>query len=81
MRRLLFPVLMWLASCMPVASPETASRAAASLGDLGPLPAMKSFAQAHPAPPAISNADLSRDVLDLAFALESGRALEQFWVV
>ena len=78
MRRLLFPVLMWLASCMPAATPETASRAAASLGDLGPLPAMKRFVQAHPTPPTISNADLARDVLDLAFALESGRALEQF---
>ena len=78
MRRLLFPVLMWLASCMPAATPETASRAAASLGDLGPLPAMKTFPQTHPAPPAISNTDLARDVLDLAFALESGRPLEQF---
>ena len=78
MRRLLFPVLMWLASCMPAATPETASRAAASLGDLGPLPAMKSFVQPHPTPPTISNADLARDLrLLVRERLKEGDSNEQ----
>ncbi len=42
------------------------------------LPPMKRFAAVEPRPAVVSNADLTRDFLDLAFALESGRALPVF---
>lgn len=39
---------------------------------------MKAFSTPHPTPPARSNRDIARDFLDLAFNLESGRALPVF---
>lgn len=43
--------------------------------DLGPLPAMKTFATRRAAPPARPNAEIARDFLDLSFRMESGRIL------
>ncbi len=58
------------AACTPLG--DTATRAAIQ-PDLSSLPAMKTFArQAAPAPTR-SNEDIARDILDLVFALESGR--------
>lgn len=42
------------------------------------LPPLKGFATPHPQPPARANADIAADFLDLHFALESGRSLDQF---
>lgn len=78
MRRLLAALCLTLAGCMPAPGPDTASRAAVVVGPVTPLPAMKRFASAQPTAVTVSNADLARDVLDLAFRLESGRALETF---
>ncbi|MGR3377294.1 DUF2927 domain-containing protein [Salipiger abyssi] len=78
MRRLLLPLCLAVSACMPVPSPDTATRAAASVTSVSGLPAMKSFATPRPMAPVVSNADLARDFLDLAFSLESGRALPAF---
>ncbi|RAK17239.1 hypothetical protein ATI53_101537 [Salipiger aestuarii] len=65
-------------ACMPVASPDIATRAAVSMDSSTGLPPMKSFSKPRPSPAMVSNADLSRDILQLAFSLESGRGLPAF---
>ena len=74
-RRLVALLLLALSGCVPASHGDVAARA-----DAGPsaLPPMKIFASPQPAAPAISNADLTRDFLDLMFKLESGRDLRVF---
>lgn len=55
--------------------PDTASRAATI--DAPPLPPVKRFEAPSPEPVRRANADIARDFLDLAFALESGRQLDR----
>ncbi|MBS0124347.1 DUF2927 domain-containing protein [Thetidibacter halocola] len=74
-RRLVLPLVLLLGACMPVASRDTPTRAAADMPGESALPPMKTFAVPRPAPPVASNADIARDFLDLAFTLESGRSL------
>lgn len=79
MRRILLPLCIAVSACVPVASPDTASRAAVSMtGSDSGLPPMKSFSVPRPSPATVSNSDLSRDILQLAFSLESGRGLPAF---
>ncbi|MCI5110829.1 MAG: DUF2927 domain-containing protein [Marivita sp.] len=75
MRRFLLPLYLLLGACMPVSHSEPATRAA--FVDTS-LPAMKVFSVPRPQPVQVSNADLSRDFMDLALALESGRELDVF---
>ncbi|AUC55204.1 ATP-dependent transcriptional regulator [Sagittula sp. P11] len=77
-RRYLLPLYLLLGACMPVASNDTASRAASAVESSASLPPMKSFSVPRPSAPAASNTDLARDFLDLSFALESGRPLTTF---
>lgn len=75
MRRFILPFYLLLGACMPVTSQDTATMSAvASVADSG-LPPIKVFSAPRPMPPRVSNDDLKRDFLDLAFMLESGRAL------
>ncbi|MHA6343902.1 DUF2927 domain-containing protein [Roseivivax sp. CAU 1761] len=78
MRRPLLLLALLLGACMPAAPEERASRAAPVIGEPAVLPAMKAFAPQPSDPVAGSNADLARDFLDLAFTLESGKALPVF---
>jgi hypothetical protein len=72
--RLALPLTLLLGACMPVSHTEPATRAASV--EIGrALPAMKMFSTPRPQRPVASNADIARDFLDLAFALESGRGL------
>ena len=75
MRRFLLPLYLLLGACMPVSQSEPATRAAFVDSS---LPAMKVFSMPRPQPVRSSNADLSRDFMELAMALESGRELEVF---
>lgn len=43
-----------------------------------PLPALKRFGPARPAPPQRSNAEMAQDFVDLSFRLETGRPLLAF---
>lgn len=74
-RRLLLPFYLFLGACMPAAPTDVATRAA--FVDTG-LPPMKTFSVPRILPARVSNADLARDFNDLAFQLESGRALSIF---
>ncbi|MFD1344379.1 DUF2927 domain-containing protein [Litorisediminicola beolgyonensis] len=76
MRRYLLPLMLTLAACAPASPPDTPTRLAIS--DETTLPAMKAFSVPRPERPTVSNRDLARDVLDLAFSLESGRRLSVF---
>lgn len=71
--RFFFPVFLLLGACMPGAQTEMPSRAMAMIDNN--LPPMRVFAAPQPETFAISNSDLLRDVIDLAFELESGRSL------
>jgi len=71
-RGLALSALFALSSCALPVEP-LASRSAVS-----PLPPMKVFANAAPEQPARSNREIARDILDLTFQLESGRALSTF---
>ena len=62
---------------MPGAIPDQASRAAQP-ASMSALPPVKTFSTPTPAQPLRSNADISRDFLELAFRLESGRDLPVF---
>ncbi|WP_439120605.1 DUF2927 domain-containing protein [Marivita sp.] len=75
MRKFLLPLYLLLGACMPVSQSEPATRAAFVESS---LPAMKVFSVPRPQPVRTSNADLSRDFMDLAMGLESGRDLEVF---
>ena len=70
--RLILPLMMLLNACVPASHSEVASRAV--IAD-STLPPMKQFSTARHAPPHMSNAALAQDFLDLAFRMESGRAL------
>jgi len=70
MRSLLAMAAVSLASCAPLDS--TATRAPALDSS---LPAMQSFAPTPAQPPIRSNAQIAQDFLDLAFMMESGRAV------
>lgn len=71
-RRLILPLIMVLNACTPVTQGGIASRAV--IAD-STLPPMKTFGRAQINRPAIANADLVRDFLDLSFQMESGREL------
>ncbi|MGJ8603947.1 MAG: DUF2927 domain-containing protein [Marivita sp.] len=75
MRKYLLPLYLMLGACMPVSHSEPATRAAF---EDSTLPPMKVFSVPRPQPVQSSNADLSRDFMDLAMGLESGRDLEVF---
>ena len=75
MRRFLLPLYLFLGACMPVSHSEPATRAA--FVDTT-LPAIKVFSVPRPQPVRASNTDLTRDFMDLAMALESGRDLDVF---
>lgn len=66
------PAALLLAACAASQPPGPTlppDRAAA------PLPPMKVFGPARPAPPTRANADMARDFLDLSFRLEGGQPL------
>ncbi|WP_300513498.1 DUF2927 domain-containing protein [Aliiroseovarius sp.] len=79
MRRLLIPALLTLAGCMqappgPVdRTAEVTTRRVATLTDA--LPPMKAFSATRIQAPSRPNRQIAADFLDLAFRLESGRAL------
>jgi hypothetical protein len=76
---LVAPLLLLLGACVPIAETQPASRAAVMpVPEASSLPPMKRFAAPRPSAPVVSNADLARDFLDLAFTLESGRSLPVF---
>ncbi|MFB9149463.1 DUF2927 domain-containing protein [Roseovarius ramblicola] len=77
MRRAVLPFCLILGACAPAArQPDTASRAAPPHEST--LPPMKAFSAPSPLPPQRANRDIMRDFVDLAFQMESGRALERF---
>ena len=76
MRFLVIPFCLALGACASVPVRDVPTRAAS--GAPVALPAMKTFSTPHPVPPSRSNRDIQRDFLDLAFNLESGRALSVF---
>ncbi|MCA0848372.1 DUF2927 domain-containing protein [Salipiger thiooxidans] len=78
MRALVLPLVLALASCVPAPPADTASRAVAGISAPTGLPAMKTFPGSAPQPAVVSNRDLERDILELAFTLESGRTLSSF---
>ncbi|KAA9008909.1 DUF2927 domain-containing protein [Histidinibacterium aquaticum] len=69
MRRALLTAALLLASCAPVETPTRAP------GTDAALPPMQGFAGAPARAPLRSNAEISRDFLDLAFRMESGRSV------
>lgn len=71
-RRFLLPLIMMLNACVPITQSGTPSRAV--IAD-STLPPMKTFGRARIIRPALANADLVRDFLDLSFQMESGRQL------
>lgn len=70
--RILLPVFLLLGACTPAPVTDMPSRAVVIDSD---LPPMRVFAAPQPQVFATSNADLTRDFLDLFFMLESGRPL------
>ena len=73
--RLALSAMLLLSACAPVSTgPETPSRAAMAQTGLS-MPPMKIFGDPPPRSATRSNADIARDILDLAFKLESGRDL------
>ncbi|MBE9636924.1 DUF2927 domain-containing protein [Salipiger mangrovisoli] len=76
MRRLIFSLGLLLGACAPMA-PENVSRAASAATvapDVSP-PLGSRFGAPQPVAPRAANTAIARDFLDLAFSLESGRAL------
>lgn len=69
----LLPLCLALGACMSAPTSEMPTRAATQSEPM--LPPMKTFSSTRPETPNVSNADLARDFLDLAFNLESGREL------
>ncbi|CUH83630.1 DUF2927 domain-containing protein [Thalassovita mediterranea] len=70
------PLCLGLGACMATAPVEQPSRAATEAVPM--LPPMKTFRSQSALPPSVSNRDLARDILDLAFELESGSSLSTF---
>ncbi len=67
-----------LGSCAP-SGPETARRGtAAPETPLAEPPLAARFGAPQPEPPQVANTQIARDVLDLAFLLESGKSLPVF---
>lgn len=77
MRNNLLPICLLLVGCVPGAIPDQASRAAQP-ASISSLPPIKTFSTPTPVRSQRSNADISRDFLELAFKLESGRELPVF---
>ncbi|MCA0939788.1 DUF2927 domain-containing protein [Salipiger pacificus] len=79
MRRLVLSLSLLIGACAPMA-PESVSRAAgaATVAPEVSPPLASRFGAPDPVPPQASNAQIARDVIDLAFSLESGRALPVF---
>ncbi len=71
MRRSAVLLAALLAACSPGPAAAPPSRAAPSEG----LPLMRMPGPGRAEPPARANAEMAEDILDLAFGLESGRAL------
>lgn len=75
-RWLIVPLIFALSACVPAGTSPVASRAV--IAD-STLPPMKTFGRAEVAPSLqMSNADLTRDFLELSFEMESGRSLPAF---
>ena len=73
---LLFLCLATLSACVPVGQiSDVAERRVVSLPDT--MPSMARFGATNPSPPARSNRAIAEDILDLSFAMESGRQLER----
>lgn len=72
----ILPFCLGLSACMATAPTDQPTRA--STEPVQMLPPMKTFSASRATAPQVSNADLARDILDLAFKLESGRALPSF---
>lgn len=70
------PLCIGLSACMATAPLEQPSRASTEATTI--LPPMKTFTASRASKPQVSNTDLARDILDLAFQLESGRQLPRF---
>ncbi len=67
--------LMALGACMPSAQiSDVAERRVVALPDI--MPSMASFGAPNPTPPFRSNIAIAEDILDLSFAMETGRQLE-----
>ena len=66
--------LVALAGCVPMGEVQ---RLDADTGATAPLPVWSPGAP-NPLPPARSNADMTRDFLELGFAMESGRPIDAF---
>lgn len=79
MRRLVLFLGLLIGACAPMA-PESVSRAAgpATVAPEVSPPLASRFGAPNPVPPQAGNAQIARDILDLAFSLESGRALPVF---
>ncbi|WP_353474618.1 DUF2927 domain-containing protein [Salipiger sp. H15] len=79
MRRLVVSLGLLIGACAPMA-PESVSRAAgaASVAPEVSPPLGSRFGAPDPVPAQAANAQIARDILDLAFELESGRSLPVF---
>jgi len=72
---LFVPVTLLLAGCNTVPPAQVSMNRPAEVTAGTPLPPLQSFAPVRPAAVTRSNADIARDILDLEFRMESGRAL------
>ncbi|SFD77698.1 Protein of unknown function [Sulfitobacter brevis] len=70
--RLALPLLMVLHACVPATQSEMPTRAVIAEST---LPPMKTFGTARPPATLRPNSEIAADFLDLAFQMESGRAL------
>jgi hypothetical protein len=77
MKWLALPLVMALGACVPAPTPS-GFVPKGKIAQAQPLPPMKLFAGASPDAPSRSNRDMARDFIDLAFTLESGRAVKHF---
>lgn len=76
MRRVVLPICLMLGACVTGTINESPTRAATQSATI--MPSMKAFSAPRPVPPSRSNSDIRRDFMELAFQLESGRALTTF---
>ena len=68
-------LMLMLAACAPAPPAEVSKARPFDVVPMIARPAMKIFPAAPVSPPARSNADIARDIMDLEFNLESGRPL------
>lgn len=73
MKRYLFLLIAFLASCTQAPSPQVASRL--PVMETGALPQMRSFSARRPQGALRPNGEIVQDFLDLSFVMESGRTL------